>query len=738
MSRAGSVLVVHGTSLPFLRLGRLGAVAGAASWLIFCWWPTNTVAQSSGNGATGLNDLRPASDPAWVRRLTIDPFASAPTLQAQPIAAPGAEVTSLISGGETEGEIAFEALALPLRGASSTTGIPWFVEIDGPSLLRSNPSGSARVELYANVLGSDQRTAAFISEAFTVDLREMEDVVWQDGLKYYGYLSLPPGEYQLAILVRNLHSASASVRVLDLQVPAGGRNAKPQVVPVFSPPTGRDVWLSVRGAQPSPSYPWIVSGQAISPMVRPVLIAGRRSQSHLFTCGLAQGDRGRIELLQGGSVVAAAVLAIGERHPGPAGGVEILDVGFDSPRVPPGLYKLRVVFADGARSLGYPVLIAHQDTRERGLVWTDLRGSVPGAVGAFEETRSQPQDKHAKDADLTDEAELRIIRLAAAYRDALTFLAQNQSSAARTAVLEVESSVLIGGTLEELQTAQLRVAQQLAGIEVESLLPVLVLHDDLYMTYRQRKLFSLGFNSRALIEKLAELYAELGGTEGSRIVAARALASLAGRLQESNLPSNSRRLYRRTLDYDPHSKVALLGLAISYERYGEYSLAVTFLEALVAAHPRFGEGLLRLAINLDRLGVHQRSKELFDRVLDTEAPDWVRSLAFQESARALIEADQLDQAATLLERSLEELPEQYGTIYLLSHVYDRRREAYRALELIQLMPSTTTANVSPRKVYDSWPEAALEQIRSEISQAAAVRTSLLARALGISQSMGGR
>ena len=731
ISRAISVLPVVGmstTAFPWLR--RLGS-AGAAT-LIFCCYTTTLSAQGAGGTSSGpvvpanIQEMKPRHP------LGLDPFAAGPTLQAHRI--PEADLASLIREGWEEGDIAFEALAVPLRDEQGQSIVAVFVEIDGPSFLRSNPDGGAsadgaQAELYVYTSGSGQEFTTHIAEAFAFEGQETADVVWQGGLKYYSRLSLPPGHHDLHFLLRSPQSTSAAVRTQRLSVPDTHEIRRPRILPVVPPPPGRDGWLSVRGTQLGSDYPFMVTGRAISPMVRPVLVAGRRMRCHLFAHGLSNGGSGRVELLQGSTVVASAALALADRRPDPVGDGESLDVGFESPRVSPGAYDLRVTFEGGVKSVAIPVLVLHQNTRERSLVWADLRGHLPDASSVA----ATDLDASTAAPDQLSAEDLQVDGLRAAYRDALALWGQGRRSAARSAVLDLESSVLTGGALEALQAAQLQVAEQLASVDIESLLPVLILHDELYVTYRQRKLFSLGFNARAMIEMLADLYAKRGGTEGSRVVAARALASLAGRQQEANLPSNSRRLYRRALEYEPTNRTALLGLAISHERYGEFSQAIPYLESLVQAHPRFGEGLLRLAINLNRLGVRQRSQQLLDQVVGSEAPIWVRSLATQESARLLIEAEQLDQAAELLEKSLEEVSRLDGSVYLLTHIYDRRREAFKALELIKSLPSDASAQLSPRKTYDGWPESSLSEVRSELTEAAAVRAVLVTRALASPQ-----
>ncbi len=679
--------------------------------------------------------------PEALRSPAIDFFASGLTLHAHRLRGLKAEVAGLLLGSPGGGEIAFEALATPLRGDGGKANVPLFVEIDGPTFLAANQRSTARFEVYAYALGAGGQVVSYLAEAFAIDVRKLGEAVWQSGLKYFGHLELPAGEYRLRILIRNYHSGSAALREVALTVPAFDQ---PFVFPIFQPPSARDAWLAVREWQGPAEYPLWIEERAVSPAVRPVLVAGRRSEAHVLAYGLpGSAAQGRIELLAAGvsrestatgedpaaeqSPVATATLEA-VRQPGADGGLETIAVAFEAPQVSPGSYALRVVL-NGTTSASVPVLVLQEGTRDRALMWTDLRRQLGGAGIAVREQPAAATAQSPREKERPAKREQRLIRkLADGYRQALALLGTDQGSAARSALLELESSVLTEGTLEMLTPAQLAVAKQLSDQDVESLLPVLALHDELYSVYRQRSLYSLGFHAREVIEALAELYAERGGTQGSQIVAARVLASLGGYLQAANLPSSSRRLYRRALGHDPQNLAALIGLASSYERYGDYSRAITALEDLAVAHPSSGEGLLRLAINLDRLGVRARARTLTERVIELEAPSWVRSLAYQKLARILVETGNLDRAAELLEASLEDIPGQHGSIYLLAHVYDRQKRPYRSLELLDGVAASQ--NPSPRKIYDSWPETSLDAVRRELSEAAAVRVALVAEILG--------
>lgn len=680
---------------------------------------------------------------------TPDPFGRGVSLQAHKLRGLTTEVASLVLRGNPGGPIAFETSATPLRGEGDKAYVPVLIEIDGPSFLEANQSDTARIEIYVYALGTGQSVGDFLAEVFAVNVRELGEAVWQSGLKYYGHLNLAAGDYKLRTLVRNYHSKAAALREHSVHVPSSAELGQSFVsAPLFEPPMGRDGWLPIReGSGSGRSYPFVADRRALRPAVRPVLSSGRKVKAHLLTYDLPAGElTGRLELRRNGAAIAQApLLQVSSREVAGSTGGEMLAVEFDVPPTEPGAYDLQVHLSRGSTSLSSTTVagtVTQMAAGDQGLLWTDLRGrlteaSSPARVAAA--GTAVPTEKGTRRRGKSRQErkkEQRANELAVAYRHALSQLGDGQQTAARSAILDMEAEVLTDGATEVLRAAELQVARELAETEVESLIPLIVLHDEIYLIYRQRNLFSLGSNARTVIEKLAELYAEQGGSEGSRIVASRALTSLAGRLQKANLPSSSRRLYQRALDHDPGNKAASLGLATSYERYGDYRQAVNVLERLVQIHPSYGEGALRLAINLQRLGLVTRTRDLLRLAFEEKSPGWIRALASQELARSLLVSGELEQATELLEKSVDEIPDQEATKYLLAHIYDRQKQPLKALDLLShVEPSQAD---SARKVYDGWPREPLARVRNELSKAAQVRASLVARILEPGQPEEGR
>lgn len=660
--------------------------------------------------------------PEFLRDAVVSPFSGPAVLQAHRLRGLSGQAASLVMLGTTGGSIAIEATAMPIPTGAEKTVVPLFVEIDGSTFLENNQAPVARVEIYAYALDASRRVAGYLAEVFAVDIQELGEAIWQSGLKFHGALELPPGQYTIRVLVRNYQSEANALREVAVEVPAdSGALALPLL---FPGPQNRDSWLPVRpwNVERLEPYPFVVAEEAISPAARPVLVAGREERAYLFASALTPGPiAGQLELRRGD--VVAEQVAFEARADAGAPGLDRAEVRFTLPALDAGTYALTARLTDAAgRAWTLPateVFVMQQGTQERDLLWTDLRSRV----APLPSTRA-PEDPGKKERISASKArKKRIRRLAAGYRAALQqVLAEAESSRRLGPLLDFEANILTdvaSGGQAALLAGELALARKLAESDVETLLPLLEIHQELYLTYRGRRLFSLAAHTRAVIERMAELYAKKGRSQGARVEAARVLASLGGHLQAVNLPGSSRQLFQRALELDPRNRAALIALAISYERYGERGLAIEVLETLVAQDPAFGEGLVRLAVNLQRLGQRPRARTLLEQALATQAPTWVHALAYQELARGYLLTGELQRATELLEEALRKAPEQKSSLILLAHAYDRMQAPRRAIDLIQGLG--TTQQVSARKSYDGWPDAAFEEVRDQLANAARVR-----------------
>ncbi|MFQ5350654.1 MAG: hypothetical protein ACE5EG_09455, partial [Thermoanaerobaculia bacterium] len=144
-------------------------------------------------------------------------------------------------GAQPGGEIALAARALPTAGAEPAS-VTVLIEIDGAGFLSSNQTRVAAVEVFVYALAEEERVAAYLAEGFAVDVEEVGQAVWNSGLKFYGRLELPPGVYDLKVLLRNARSGAQGRTSTRVEVPATDAWHRYLAPPLFPEPPGRDSW----------------------------------------------------------------------------------------------------------------------------------------------------------------------------------------------------------------------------------------------------------------------------------------------------------------------------------------------------------------------------------------------------------------------------------------------------------------------------------------------------------------
>jgi tetratricopeptide (TPR) repeat protein len=669
------------------------------------------------------------------------PWSGPLVLQGRALLGVRPQVVGEILAGDEGGELALAALAVPVPGPSEKAAVSLFIEIDGASFLDSNQADLARVEVYAYALGPNQRIADFVAEAFAVDVTRLGERVWQSGLEFFGRLELPPGSYTLRVLVRNFQSGARGLEILSLEIPDSSSPRTVALTPLFPEPEARDGWLPVCSWDPAvrlstETYPFVVSGRALNPAARPVLIAGSAAMLHFPVSHLPAGEiTGTLQLLRykGGrqEIVAESKGRVIRGEDTREGDLEILTLRYTAPEKPPGAYWARVTLkTTGNPPFSSPateVLLVSGDTRDRDLLWSDLRGLL-APTRQVEEVLAAEEPKKNRRLKRKEGRRLHQV-LSRDYRRILATLGTEPNETTRGRLFEFESRALggsVSGGVERLHSAELSVAVELGRRRVESVAALAWLHDQIYPRYRGRRLFSLLFHTRSLIEELADLYVELGGEPET---SGQILASLAGYLQAGNLAASSRRLFARALEYDSQSAVALLGSAASHEKYGEYHQAIVHLEQLRKVDPLFDEGVLRLAINLDRVGMNRRARELLEEIVGRGMPGWVTAVAYQALARSYLETGAVERADELLQKAVEEMPERQGLRVLLAHVDARLGRTASSLGRLQAFGPGPRSARSERLMYDSWPADLLAQSRKALGEVAEEAAGLLSSEL---------
>lgn len=110
--------------------------------------------------------------------------------------------------------------ATPLPGPGGKSRVPVLVEIPGQRLLEGVTGNAATANLFLYAFDEKNQVADFLQQRISLDLTKAGDTVRASGVRYFGTLRLPAGNYAVKAIVRVEESARVGFVRKDLTVPA--------------------------------------------------------------------------------------------------------------------------------------------------------------------------------------------------------------------------------------------------------------------------------------------------------------------------------------------------------------------------------------------------------------------------------------------------------------------------------------------------------------------------------------
>ena len=256
----------------------------------------------------------------------------------------------LLLNGEEGGEIPATVLAVPFRGSAiHESYVLTLIEIDGRGLTAGAGADRVAAEVYAYALDATGSIRDFLSQSIDLDVAKVGDLLTSRGFKLLGHLDLPPGEFDLRVLVRNTQTGATGLTRTTVQVPSfEGRQAS-LLPPLFIEP--ENTWVVGRerreGAVPV-SYPLSVGGAELIPAARPSIPSRGESPMLLVGHHLGYGDlkaEGRLVALDG-SGESPAEVRIQRRSGGGLTGMERMIAVLRPGEVASGEYRFELTLSD--------------------------------------------------------------------------------------------------------------------------------------------------------------------------------------------------------------------------------------------------------------------------------------------------------------------------------------------------------------------------------------------------------
>jgi Flp pilus assembly protein TadD len=628
------------------------------------------------------------------------------------------ESVALLVSGEQGGSIHVAVLPLFFPGAGGKVRVPIVLEIDGATLLKRNTGDALRVEVYLYAVARKSGSAAAsvqgsLLEAVAADLARAGAAIEGSGLQYTGELSLAPGEYSLRVLVRNGQTGEVGLRLLDLTVPDFGADAL-LLAPVFSNPAPSP-WVAALSRAGQTSGAMLADGRL--PAAQPVLGNDQEVHVELPVWNLKPTALSVEVLRPDGGHVAEFPARIESRRE--AAGIEWLTASFIPQGLETGRYQLRAKISGAENPPAWASPFVLLAGGGEGKVWAELMHV--GQSPTREAGPPPPARKHRR---------LDVAPIRNTYRQALQLLAGGKEADARRAVAALETPLFTGpepADSEDVTKIELDVAQSLAAVRPQSLVPIVLLHASLYRDAQQRRDFLFAVHLRETVFALTDLFAERGNDQKA---AARLLVAFASQIVEIESPRQRERLFRQALTYDPDEPAAHLCLAAEAEREGRYPEAVAQLEELLRTHPENAEARLRLAVSLRRLGKPADADRLLDRLIHEKAVEpWVLALAYQETGRALLASGRLDDAERSLRAGVQSLPADEKLLFQLASVFDLRNDPAQARQILAGFRPAKDSTETPRHRYNRVPSDALNRAWNDLVRSAPESLSALAEAL---------
>ena len=266
-------------------------------------------------------------------------------------------------------DIHARVLAAPFAGSSleAEARVSVVIEIPGGEFLAGETGDRTTLEIYTYAFDGQRHVGDFFAEPLGLDVAKANARLSRGGLRYFGELRLPPGDYRLRTLIRNANTGRAGLAVTPIRVPSFAAGEPYLLDPVFLE-AGSENWFAVRGAArsegrgtPAPS-PFAalagLGGENVVPAAAPHLAPGATARLcvvsyHFGTPGGPETIRIGSQLLdsEGRPIPPPGTLALlGKSAPDPDGRRLFLLAFTAPPDIAPGRYGLRILLEDAATS----------------------------------------------------------------------------------------------------------------------------------------------------------------------------------------------------------------------------------------------------------------------------------------------------------------------------------------------------------------------------------------------------
>ena len=149
-------------------------------------------------------------------------------------------------------DITVKVTATPFPGPNNRARVPVVVEIPGSRLLQNITGKSANAEIFLYAFDKNSQVMDHLKEKITLDLTKAGEQIRNGGVRYYGTLRLPAGDYAVKSVVRVEESGLMGFTRADVNVPAFAGSTVVDPVVVAEPGN----WGLIVGPSRGDDYPY--------------------------------------------------------------------------------------------------------------------------------------------------------------------------------------------------------------------------------------------------------------------------------------------------------------------------------------------------------------------------------------------------------------------------------------------------------------------------------------------------
>ena len=252
-----------------------------------------------------------------------------------------------IASAEVKADLDIDVLTAPFRASESHAYVPVIIEVGGESLLEQHEEDVMSVEFYGYATDARGEMRDFFTQMVSLNVASNRGPLGRKGLKYYGHLDLPSGDYLVRVLVRNAQTGRTAVRAVPLAIPEWVAGDPVLLPPFFpEPPATWHLARETEGRyQKNVIYPFTVNGEPYIPSARPNLRSNDKAQVCLVAYNLGDGTvalDGRILDESGEPAAEGATIEVVERTVTGIRGLDKILATFDPEGLDAGTYTLEV------------------------------------------------------------------------------------------------------------------------------------------------------------------------------------------------------------------------------------------------------------------------------------------------------------------------------------------------------------------------------------------------------------